>query len=114
MPRSKATCPQPGCPNLTAGGRCPAHRPPERPSARQRGYDHEHETRFRAGVLARNPVCVLCKNKPAVVADHWPVSRRDLVRQGRDPNDPRYGRGLCRSCDSTQTAHRQPGGWNRW
>lgn len=56
-------------------------------------------------------MCVLCGKAPSVVADHWPLSRRELVARGLDPNDPRYGRGLCADCDRAQTARRQPGGW---
>jgi 5-methylcytosine-specific restriction protein A len=48
-----------------------------------------------------------------VHADHWPLSRRELVEQGLDPDDPKHGRGLCTSCHSRSTAREQPGGWNR-
>lgn len=102
-------------------GRCPAcearrlaaYRSDDgRPSFRRRGYGRRH-LYFRREVLRRDPVCVLCHAAASVVADHWPVSRRDLVSAGADPDDPRHGRGLCRGCDSRQTAARQPGGWNR-
>jgi 5-methylcytosine-specific restriction protein A len=63
-------------------------------------------------VLERDVVCVLCRSALAVIADHYPLGRDELVEQGLDPDDPQYGRGLCRSCDSSQTAERQPGGWN--
>lgn len=99
-------------------GRCPecaerARRDSDqrRGGARQRGYDTEHEQRFRTVVLARDPVCMLCGQLPSTVADHWPMSRRELERRGLDPNDPAYGRGLCDDCDKQQTARRQPGGW---
>lgn len=62
----------------------------------------------------RDPICCLCSEQLSVVADHWPKSRRELVDCGLDPNDPRFGRGLCKSCDSKQTARRQPGGWHAW
>jgi len=84
-----------------------------RGSAGGRGYDHVHRSRFRAGVLARHPVCVLCRAAPSTVADHFPRSRRELVALGLDANDPRYGRGLCARCHNRATAARQPGGWHR-
>lgn len=116
MPRRALTaCTVPGCPELTTGGRCDDHRQQaerQRGSARQRGYGTTHEERFRRGVLRRDVICVICRNALATRADHWPRSRRELVAAGLDPDDPRYGRGLCASCDSTQTAERQPGGWN--
>ncbi|MER7155437.1 holin, partial [Streptomyces lydicus] len=46
-------------------------------------------------------------------ADHYPLSRRELVARGDDPDDPRHGRGLCGPCHSSETAQHQPGGWNQ-
>ena len=109
-------CSTPGCPEYTdQGGRCPDHRQQaeaKRGSARQRGYGREHEQTFRPAVLARDRTCVLCGQAPAVHADHHPLSRRELVEQGLDPNDPKRGRGLCHSCHSKETATHQPGGFN--
>jgi 5-methylcytosine-specific restriction protein A len=83
-----------------------------RGTAAQRGYGTEHRRRFRAAVLARDQVCVHpdCTD-PATEADHHPTSRRDLVAQGLDPNDPRHGRGLCKRHHDQATARHQPGGW---
>lgn len=110
-------CSTPGCPEFTnQGGRCDDHRreaEQRRGSARQRGYGKGHETRFRPGVLARDPVCVLCDNAPSVHADHWPLDRRELTARGLDPDDPKHGRGLCGPCHSSETAQHQPGGWNQ-
>jgi 5-methylcytosine-specific restriction protein A len=47
----------------------------------------------------------------STVADHWPLSRRELEDQGLDPNDPQHGRGLCKHCHDMETARNQPGGW---
>lgn len=109
-----------GCPELFEAGsksRCPAHEAAAdaaRGSTRQRGYDREHEQRFRPGVLAKDPVCVIDGCAAAsVVADHYPRSRRELVALRLDPNDPRYGRGLCLAHHSSETARHQPGGWHR-
>jgi 5-methylcytosine-specific restriction protein A len=71
-----------------------------------------HEQRFRRGVLDRDPVCKVCWAEPATVADHYPKSRRQLVAEGLDPNNPQHGRGLCASCHGKETAKNQPGGWN--
>lgn len=108
-------CSVPGCPEYTDSGRCTEHRreaEQRRGSARQRGYGRQHETRFRAGVLAKDPLCVLCGEAPSQHADHHPLDRRQLVERGLDPDDPQYGRGLCHSCHSKETARHQPGGFN--
>ena len=114
MPAKRA-CPTVGCPELTAGGRCASCRAQAdraRGSSTERGYARNPEHRaFRAAVLARHPVCAICREAPSVIADHWPKSRRELAAAGLDVNDPAAGRGLCRPCDGRQTAERQPGGW---
>jgi 5-methylcytosine-specific restriction protein A len=106
-----------GCPELVdGGGRCPRHRRTaerHRGSAHQRGYNTTGHQAFRAQVLAANDgICVLCGLAPATVADHWPLSRRELELRGLDPDDPQHGRPLCKGCHDTQTATHQPGGWN--
>ena len=84
-----------------------------RGTATERGYSGQHKTRFRPGVLARDPVCKLCLAAWSTVADHWPLSRKELEARGLDPNDPANGRGLCKPCHDRETAANQPGGWNR-
>lgn len=125
MPRRGGyrVCSVPGCPEYTDSGRCPDHRreaEQRRGSARQRGYGRGHEKRFRPAVLARNPACVCTEEdhghvapcgQPSAHADHWPLSRRELVEQGLDPDDPRHGRGLCQPCHAKETARHQPGGF---
>ena len=108
-------CPVPGCPALTQGGRCAQHRQQAdqaRGTASQRGYSSKGHALFRANVLRRDPVCLLCTAAPATVADHWPLSRKQLLAQGLNPNDPQRGRGLCKPCHDRETAQHQPGGWN--
>lgn len=93
-----------------------------RPSPAARGYTGRHRSHFRPEVLKRDPVCV-CKaahcphdgpcSQPSIVADHHPWSRRELVAMGMDPDDPTYGRGLCKGCHDRHTARAQPGGWNQ-
>lgn len=128
MPRAMHPCPTPGCPEPVPAGHshCPEHRAAadrKRGTARQRGYDGRHESKFRPGVLRNHPQCQCTPDHPAhhgqpcpepsTVADHWPLDRRVLVERGMDPNDPAHGRGLCASCHGWQTAQHQPGGWNQ-
>ena len=110
------TCPTQGYPTrVTRAGQCTKCRAAaeqRRGTPHQRGYGATHRHRFRAGVLARDPVCVVCKRAQSTVADHWPLSRRELIARGLDPDDPQYGRGLCKRCHDRSTAVAQPGGWN--
>lgn len=114
--RALTVCSRPGCPELASGGRCDGcKREAEqaRGSAYQRGYGRTHEIRFRGGVLARDVTCVMpACTEPATDADHYPLDRRELVRQGLDPDDPKHGRGLCGRHHKIETARNQPGGWN--
>lgn len=114
MPRAWSPCSHPSCPTLTPPGqpRCGDHRYDRtRPTARARGYDHTHEIQFRAEVLAREPYCRLCY-APATVADHHPLSRRELVARGLNPNNPARGRGLCVRCHNRETSKREGGAKN--
>jgi 5-methylcytosine-specific restriction enzyme A len=109
-------CAVPGCPTLTASSRCDLHAKDERGSSAARGYGSKHRRLFRSAVLARaGYLCVLrlpgCSDI-ATVADHFPLSRRELVEAGMNPNDPGHGRALCASCHNKETARNQPGGWN--
>lgn len=118
MPRALKVCSVTGCAELVPTGqsRCATHErqaDKARGTARQRGYDHRHETHFRAAVLRRDPTCVIpdC-DQPSTDADHHPLSRRELLEQGLNPNDPQHGRGLCSPHHKQETARLQPGGWN--
>lgn len=121
MPRrALTTCSTPGCPELVESGRCDgctAEAEQRRGSSTARGYGTRHRSRFRRGVLERDINCVLCiaagRWAAATVADHWPLSRRELAGRGLDPDDPEHGRGLCKSCHDKETAINQPGGWNQ-
>ena len=124
MPRALRVCSTPGCPELTQGGRCQAHTreaDQRRGTRQQRGYGPGHTNRFRPGVLLKDPLCVCTDTAhghgprclaPSTVADHWPLSRRDQVTAGMNPNDPANGRGLCATCHNHWTSQAQPGGWN--
>ena len=116
MPRALKVCNVTGCPELTAEGRCTAHRQEAeraRGTAGQRGYSGRGHAAFRRAVLSRDPICVIpgCY-RPSQHADHHPMSRRELVAAGLNPNDPKRGRGLCHGHHSSETARHQPGGWN--
>lgn len=125
MTKALRVCNRPGCPVLTPSGPCDKHRAEaeaRRGTARSRGYDTNHEHRFRKAVLRQDPLCVCTTPghghgpqclRPSRHADHHPRSRDELVRLNLDPNNPQYGRGLCHSCHSSETATHQPGGWNR-
>lgn len=67
-------------------------------------------------MLERDICCVLCREADkwelATVADHWPLSRRELLERGLDADDPEHGRGLCKRHHDQETARNQPGGWN--
>lgn len=105
----------PGCPRFTDSGRCTVCRRDadrDRGTAAERGYNSAGHRRFRAAVLDRDPICVVCDLAASTVADHWPMSRRELLIAGRDPDDPRYGRGVCKRCHDRSTSVNQPGGWN--
>jgi 5-methylcytosine-specific restriction protein A len=78
-----------------------------RGTAKQRGYDAAHRDGFRAPVLRRDDyTCQLCGGQ-ADVADHYPRSRKQLIADGDNPNDPRFGRSLCASCHGSYTATEQ-------
>lgn len=112
--RALRVCNVPGCPEFTKQGKCDEHRRAaerRRGSAHQRGYGQAHAQRFRRGVLDRDPICVECRGKPATVADHYPKTRRQLVDEGLDPNDPANGRGLCEGCHNRHTARTRPDAW---
>lgn len=82
-----------------------------RGTATQRGYTGAGHRTFRNAVLTRDPICVECGLRQSTVADHYPVSKRDLIAQGLNSNDPERGRGLCKPCHDVSTAREQPGGW---
>jgi 5-methylcytosine-specific restriction protein A len=112
--RALKVCSTPTCPELVPTGRCTEctrKAEQQRGSAAARGYDPRWARR-RAAYLVRHPFCCI-DGAVATVADHYPLSRRELVAQGvRDPDADHRLRPLCASCHSKQTAEHQPGGWN--
>ncbi|MYW05765.1 HNH endonuclease [Streptomyces sp. SID3343] len=113
MPRRpRPPCPIPGCPELTSGGQCAKHKREANKSRVSNGKSYDVRwQRTRRAYLYANPWCVLCA-QPAVVADHHPITRRQLIDQGvSDPDAPERLRPLCVRCHNGETAKRQPGGW---
>lgn len=120
---------------VPAGQPCPTCAPQlereadaRRGSAHARGYNRLHRGRFRVAVLRRDPVCTCntaCRESGVVVhepgdcdqvstvADHWPLTKKELRERGLDEHDPEYGRGLCKPCHDRHTARTSPGGWHR-
>lgn len=120
--RPQQPCKTPGCNNPARHRRptCADCRTRANRDLRQRrghsttqGYGRAHREQFRTGVLERDRLCVLCRRREAVEADHYPLDRKTLVAMGLDPNNPEYGRGLCKPCHSSESARHQPGGWYR-
>jgi 5-methylcytosine-specific restriction protein A len=108
-------CPVKGCPALTEGGRCAEHlaaADKARGTSKERGYATPGHRRFRRLVLRADPTCVLCHLDRSTVADHYPLTRRELVLGGLNPDDPQHGRGLCATCHNRHTAATSPGGWH--
>lgn len=110
-------CPSKGCPTIIPAGtaRCAPCTKKAEQRRRPNGNPYAttaHRQQFRAVVLTRDPICVICQRAPSTIADHHPRERRDLLMLGLNPNDPNYGRGLCKTCHDKHTAATSPGGWN--
>ena len=99
-------CPEPRCPEVTHGGRCPAHKrqrqrqqDAKRPTATQRGYDAEWR-KLRNAVIARDPICQTCGQAPSTDAAH-------IIPRAQGGQDTMENlRGACHSCHSSETATR--------
>lgn|SRR5512135_3340003 len=117
MARARKVCNVSGCSTVIEQGqsRCARHEAEaaaKHGTATARGYGSAGHLRFRRAVLKRDPVCVICKEQPSTEADHHPFSRKQLIVMMLNPNDPKYGRGLCQTCHRKETARHQPAGWN--
>lgn len=106
-------CSVPGCPELypEKHSRCHKHRTEADRQRPTRGTSTKGHRTFRTAVITRDPICTRCHLRPSTVADHHPHSRRDLIDAGLNPNDPQYGRGLCKPCHDSETTRNQPGGF---
>jgi 5-methylcytosine-specific restriction protein A len=117
-------CSTAGCANLIEhGSKCDKCRSARDTQRRPTGnpYNSQGHQWFRHQVLARDPRCVctgqcgqhkgMCA-KPSTIADHYPTERVDLIAQGLNPNNPAYGRGICKACHDSKTARSKPAGFN--
>lgn len=105
-----------GCPNIHDGksGRCPSceAEADKKHWAKTRAYSTKGHRAFRSAVLARDPICVICHLAQSEIADHYPIERTQLIDAGLNPNDPKYGRGLCKPDHDRWTATSHPAGWH--
>jgi 5-methylcytosine-specific restriction protein A len=94
-------CLHPGCPVLVSRGesRCPTHKQRHeqaynaaRGTAAERGYDAAHR-KWRAQILARDPICRACGVEPSTFADHIVP-----LRLGGAKLDLSNGQGMCKWC----------------
>lgn len=112
-------CTTPGCPGRAVTGRCArclggrqGNSRLRVPTTAERGYSSQWRAR-RLDYLSAHPTCALCP-RMATIADHYPVSRRELLAAGAaDPDAAEHLRPLCIDCHNRQTGLRQPGGWWR-
>lgn len=111
-------CPTPGCPELTASGRCDACQAKAsqgRGSARAKGYDARWQ-RTRAAYLIAHPYCECddCEQQPELLR---PRATEVNHRDGLGPLGPRGHdwanlQAMTKAHHSRHTAREQPGGWN--
>ncbi|MFD0773463.1 HNH endonuclease signature motif containing protein [Streptomonospora algeriensis] len=119
-PRRKAlqTCPTPGCPELTQGGRCQActKQARRRRTPRTRAYTTPQWRRTRQAYLDAHPYCECdqCAQQSFLLR---PLASEVHHRDGRGPDGPRGHdwtnlQALTKACHSRITAVEQPAGWN--
>jgi len=110
--RASTPCPEPDCPELTNGGRCPIHRRQvRRTSSRVRramgdssmsAYSTREWQTNRAKYLAQHPLCIDC-TMPATQPDHVPPRRILIALNINDVDAWRWLRPRCISCHSRKT-----------
>ena len=111
------------CPNERAPGsaQCLDHRRAlerDRGTSAERGYNSKRWLSTKRTVKRRDPFCTCtepnCHNENpdgggcmqvSTDVDHHPEGRKELLARGvKDPDDPKFCRGLCHSCHSRKTA----------
>lgn len=114
MPKPKRVCSKPGCPRLTRERYCDRHQ--DHPQQAQRAHDRRRGTatargyntrwrRFRAQVLAGEPLCRVCLAEGQYVQ----ATDVDHIHPVSGPNDPTFYeptavQPLCHACHSRKTA----------
>lgn len=102
--RPKSICPYPGCTDLTDGGRCPEHRKEQKAEWQARRKPGSWKPysgrwrRLRLMVLARDPICMICRREQSTDADHV------VARSKGGDNSLDNLQGLCHRCHSRKTA----------
>jgi 5-methylcytosine-specific restriction enzyme A len=110
-------CAQPGCSELVRGrdSTCEEHARQRASQRENRGgssYGRRWSATIQPQFLYHNPWCALC-GREAKVADHYPKSRKDLIKEGVDmPDAFRRMRPLCMACDAKERPKREPGGFH--
>jgi 5-methylcytosine-specific restriction protein A len=112
------TCPTPGCPELTPGGRCQACAAKARGGRKHsgaKGYGRAWQ-RTRRAFLAAHPYCE-CDECAALPPLLRPRATEVNHRDGLGPLGPRGHdwtnlQAMTKSHHSRHTAREQPGGWN--
>jgi 5-methylcytosine-specific restriction endonuclease McrA len=81
------TCTAPGCNATATGGRCSKHpRPPvNRTGSDARPYSAPEFKKHRAAIMARRPICNICKKWPAKVVDHINGNNKDNRLENLQP-----------------------------
>ena len=100
-------CPEPGCPTLTAGGRCPTH---TRPTAYRRGYDTPHRRESEGWKQAirdgKRVICWRCL-KPITDPDDCDLGHVDDIRDTttqRAQRAPEHAR-RCNRAEAGRASH---------
>lgn len=117
--RAKRGCSK--CGVLTDSKYCPAHVGFEKQYDRERSTDPIRKLYntvrwfwVRKNVLARDRICVRCRQWAAEEADHAIPARKYVRLHGGDMNrfyDESNLQGLCKPCHSSKTATEDGGGW---
>ena len=110
----KRPCSAPNCPNLATDRYCDEHvhlADKQRANAAKRGYDARWQ-KYRLGFLAKNPLCVICKENNRVTLST--VTDHIIPHKGNQALfwDYNNHQALCETCHNRKTASEDMGGWD--
>jgi 5-methylcytosine-specific restriction protein A len=103
-----------GCPNLTDGGPCDAHRKTHGKDAgkvKNRIYDSARWRRFRLWFLARHPLCEMDCKTAGLVTPANEVDHILEIAKGGELLDEKNCRSACKPCHSRRSA--EASSWSR-